>query len=103
MQRVVIENMVINENPVIVNTQGENVPDWDKFLACCYDADYCTVSDCSFGLHEYGLILGYPDDTEDSYKNKNNFPRMSLISNKFTDTLTRAPRTYALRIFPLSQ
>ena len=74
-----------------VNTQGENVPDWDKFLACCYDADYCTVSDCSFGLHEYGLILGYPDDTEDSYKNKNNFPRMSLISNKFTDTLTRAP------------
>lgn len=74
-----------------VNTQGENVPDWDKFLACCYDADYCTVSDCSFGLHEYGLILGYPDDTEDSYKNKNNFPRMSIISNKFTDTLTRAP------------
>lgn len=74
-----------------VNSQGENVPDWDKFLACCYDADYCTVSDCSFGLHEYGLILGYPDDTENSYKNKNNFPRMSLISNKFTDTLTRAP------------
>ncbi len=74
-----------------VNTQGENVPDWDKFLACCYDADYCTVSDSSFGLHEYGLILGYPDDTEDSYRNKNNFPRMSLISNKFTNTLTRAP------------
>ena len=74
-----------------VNSLGENVPDWDKFLACCYDADYCTVSDCSFGLHEYGLILGYPDDTEDSYKNKNNFPRMSIIGNKFTDTLTRAP------------
>lgn len=73
------------------NTLGEATPDWDKFLACCYDADYCTVSDCSFGLHEYGLILGYPDDTEDSYKNKNNFPRMTLISNKFTDTLTRAP------------
>ncbi len=73
------------------NTLGENTPDWDKFLACCYDADYCTVSDCSFGLHEYGLILGYPDDTEDSYKNKNNFPRMSIISSKFKDTLTRAP------------
>lgn len=73
------------------NTLGEETPDWDKFLACCYDADYCTVSDCSFGLHEYGLILGYPDDTENSYKNKNNFPRMTLISNKFTDTLTRAP------------
>ncbi len=73
------------------NTLGEGTPDWDKFLACCYDADYCTVSDCWFGLHEYGLILGYPDDTEDSYKNKNNFPRMSIISSKFKDTLTRAP------------
>lgn len=73
------------------NTLGEATPDWDKFLACCYDADYCTVSDCSFGLHEYGLILGYPDDSEDSYKNKNNYPRMSIISSRFTDTLTRAP------------
>ena len=73
------------------NTLGEGTPDWDKFLACCYDADYCTVSDCSFGLHEYGLILGYPDDQESSYQNKNNFPRMSIISSSFKDTLTRAP------------
>ncbi len=35
----------------------KTMPDYDKFLACCYDADYCTISDCSFGLHEYGLIL----------------------------------------------
>lgn len=73
------------------NTLGDATPDWDKFLACCYDADYCTISDCSFGLHEYGLILGYPDDTENSYQNKNNYPRMSIISSKFKDTLTRAP------------
>lgn len=73
------------------NMLGDSTPDWDKFLACCYDADYCTVSDCDFGLHEYGLILGYPDDTEDSYKNKNNFPRMTIISCRFKDTLTRAP------------
>lgn len=74
-----------------VNTQGESLPDWDKFLACCYNADYCTVSDCSFGLHEYGLILGYPSDDEHSYNNYNNFPRMSLISNLFTNTITRGP------------
>ena len=74
-----------------VNTQGEDLPDWDKFLACCYDADYCTVSDSSFGLHEYGLILGYPADDENSYKNYNNFPRMSLMGNKFKDTITRGP------------
>lgn len=69
----------------------ETCPDWDKFLACCYDADYCTVSDCSFGLHEYGLILGYPDDTADVKNKYDNYPRMSLISNKFNQTLTRGP------------
>ena len=74
-----------------VNTQGDDLPDWDKFLACCYDADYCTVSDSSFGLHEYGLILGYPADDENSYNNYNNFPRMSLIGNSFTNTITRGP------------
>jgi len=64
--------------------------DEDKFLACCYDADYCTVSDCSFGGHKYGLILGYPADDANA-KNYDGFPRMSLISNKFYDTNTRAP------------
>lgn len=73
------------------NTASTGLVDNDKFLACCYDADYCTVSDCSFGLHEYGLILGYPADDENSYKNYNNFPRMTLISNSFNRTLTRAP------------
>lgn len=74
-----------------VNTQGENTPDWDKLFACCYDADYCTVSDSSFGLHEYGLILGYPDDKETSYQKYNDFPRMSIIGNKFENTVTRGP------------
>lgn len=73
------------------NTASTGLPDWDKFLACCYDADYTTVSDCSFGLHEYGLILGYPADDENSYKNYNNFPHMSLVSNRFEKTLTRGP------------
>lgn len=73
------------------NQASTGLPDWDKFLACCYDADYCTVSDCSFGLHEYGLILGYPTDDETTYNTYNNFPRMSLISNQFHETLTRGP------------
>ncbi len=64
--------------------------DEDKFLACCYDADYCTVSDCSFGAHKYGLILGYPADDANA-KNYDGFPRMSLISNQFNDTNTRGP------------
>lgn len=65
--------------------------DEDKFLACCYDADYCTVSDCSFGGHKYGLILGYPSDDENSKNKYDGFPRMSIIGNRFNDTNTRGP------------
>ncbi|MBR4201123.1 MAG: RICIN domain-containing protein [Oscillospiraceae bacterium] len=65
--------------------------DEDKFLACCYDADYCTVSDCSFGGHKYGLILGYPDDNAGNLSKYGGYPRMSLISNRFNDTNTRGP------------
>lgn len=65
--------------------------DEDKFLACCYDADYCTVSDCSFGKHKYGLILGYPSDDENSKNKYDGFPRMSIIGNKFNGCETRGP------------
>lgn len=65
--------------------------DEDKFLACCYDADFCTISDCSFGAHKYGLILGYPADEADLAEKYDNYPRMSLISNKFDNTYTRGP------------
>ncbi|MDE5620109.1 MAG: RICIN domain-containing protein, partial [Ruminococcus sp.] len=65
--------------------------DEDKFLACCYDADYCTVSDCSFGKHKYGLILGYPSDDEKSKNNYDGVPHMTLISNKFDGCETRGP------------
>lgn len=65
--------------------------DEDKFLAFCYDADYGTVSDCSFGAHKYGLILGYPADGANDYNTYNGLPRMSIISNKFYDTNTRGP------------
>lgn len=65
--------------------------DEDKFLACCYDADYCTVSDCSFGAHKYGLILGYPDSSKSNYDKYDGYPRMTLAGNKFDNTNTRGP------------
>lgn len=68
-----------------------NKVDEDKFLACCYDADYCTVSDCSFGAHKYGLILGYPDSSQSNYDKYDGYPRMTLAGNKFNDTNTRGP------------
>ena len=65
--------------------------DEDKFMAVCYDADFATVSDCSFGAHKYGVLLGYPADDANTKSKYDNFPRMSLISNKFNDTNTRGP------------
>ena len=65
--------------------------DEDKFLACCYDADYCSVSDCSFGAHKYGLILGYPADSASLKSQYNGYPHMTLAANKFYDTNTRGP------------
>ena len=65
--------------------------DEDKFLACCYDADYCSVSDCSFGAHKYGLILGYPADSASLKAQYNGYPHMTLAGNKFYDTNTRGP------------
>ena len=73
------------------NKASSGQPDYDKFLACCYDADYCTVSECSFGLHEYGVILGYPDDTATVKAKYDGYPRMTLAGNKFYKTLTRGP------------
>ena len=37
------------------------------------------------------MILGYPADDENSYQTYNNYPRMSIISNRFEKTLTRGP------------
>ena len=65
--------------------------DEDKFLACCYDADYCTVSDCSFGKHKYGLILGYPADDASNKDKYGGYPRMSIMNNKFAGCETRGP------------
>ncbi|MCD7891995.1 MAG: hypothetical protein LUG26_09795 [Ruminococcus sp.] len=89
------ENLLVDHctftGHMAVNTASTGLVDCDKFLDCCYDADYCTVSDCSFGLHEYGLILGYPSDDEASYTNYGDFPCMTLVGNRFDQTLTRGP------------
>ncbi len=50
-------------------------------------ADFVSVTGCRFGVHTYGLILGYPDD---DYPKFTGYPRMT-IANSFSDgTLHRA-------------
>lgn len=65
--------------------------DIDKFIAIKGESNYSTISDCSFGKHEYGLLFGYPADTDailTSYKGK---PCISMITNYFDGCVTRAP------------
>jgi pectin lyase len=89
------ENMWIDHCTFIghdnVNTASTGLADWDKFLCFYDDADYVTISDCSFGLHEYGLLLGQPTDTDETLAEYEGKPCVTLADNYFNNCLTRAP------------
>ncbi|MGN1225247.1 MAG: RICIN domain-containing protein [Ruminococcus sp.] len=74
-----------------VNTASTGQVDWDKFLTFKGHMDYITISDCQFGRHEYGLLMGHPADNAETVQEYNNFPCITLADNYFHDTLTRAP------------
>lgn len=62
--------------------------DVDKFIYVGLYADYVSVTECDFGIHKYGLILGYYNDNDNRY---NGYPRMTIANNYFHGTVTRAP------------
>ena len=74
-----------------VNTASTKLDDWDKFLNFKGTTDFISISDCRFGLHEYGVLLGYPADDEATYRQYNNHPLVTLADNCYIDTMTRAP------------
>ncbi len=74
-----------------INTCSLGSTDWDKFLNFKGTSDYVTISDCKFGLHEYGVLLGYPSDDETTYNTYNGQPCVTLANNYYKDTVTRAP------------
>lgn len=74
-----------------VNTASTGLPDWDKFLCIYGNANFATVSDCKFGLHEYGNLFGYPTDNQNAYDTYNNKPFLTISNNYFNDCMTRAP------------
>lgn len=65
--------------------------DIDKLLSIVGTYDYATVSDCTFGKHEYGVILGYPTDTDDALATYKGKPCVSMMTNYFNNCITRAP------------
>lgn len=74
-----------------INTASNGQDDWDKFLNFKGNTDFITISDCKFGLHEYGVLLGYPADTQDIYNQYNGVPHATLADNYYKDCVTRAP------------
>ncbi|MDO5148107.1 MAG: GDSL-type esterase/lipase family protein [Oscillospiraceae bacterium] len=74
-----------------VNQASTGMDDWDKFLNFKGTTDFVTISDCKYGLHEYGVLLGYPTDTQETYDTYNGRPCITLADNYYKDCITRAP------------
>ena len=74
-----------------VNGASTKTDDWDKFLNFKGNTDFITISDCKFGLHEYGVLLGYPTDDQATYDQYNGHPCVTLANNYYRDCITRAP------------
>lgn len=74
-----------------VNGASTKTDDWDKFLNFKGNTDFITISDCKFGLHEYGVLLGYPTDDAATYQQYNGHPCVTLSGNYYRDCITRAP------------
>lgn len=74
-----------------INTASTGQDDWDKFLNFKGATDFITISDCKFGLHEYGVLLGYPTDTQEIYDTYNGHPCVTMADNYYKDCITRAP------------
>ncbi len=79
------------EGHVEIETSSLGSDDWDKFLNFKGTTDYITISDCTFGHHEYGVLLGYPTDDEETYNTYNGQPCVTLCGNYYNNTVTRAP------------
>ncbi len=74
-----------------IETSSLGSDDWDKFLNFKGTADYATISDCTFGHHAYGVLMGYPTDTQETYDIYNGKPCITLCDNYYNNTITRAP------------
>lgn len=61
----------------------------DKLLYIGENADYVTISNCFFGNHKYGLILGHPAD--DNNTDYDGFPHLTICNNYFENLEVRAP------------
>lgn len=70
------------------HSYNANGGELDKLLYVGQSADYVTISNSKFMNHKYGLILGYPDDSNGSY---NGLPHITIANNYFENLYVRGP------------
>ncbi|XP_055305840.1 pectin lyase-like [Sitodiplosis mosellana] len=61
----------------------------DKLIYIGDSADFATISNCYFGNHKYGLILGHPED--DNNKAFEGHPHLTICHNHYENMEVRAP------------
>lgn len=71
------------------HTWNANDGSLDKLIYIGDNADYATVSHCSFANHKYGCIYGHPED--DNNSSYNGFPHLTISFNHYENMEVRAP------------
>ncbi|MDO4156998.1 MAG: RICIN domain-containing protein, partial [Oscillospiraceae bacterium] len=74
-----------------LNTSSTGLADYDKFLCIYGNANFCSVSNCKFGYHEYGCLYGEPKDSDETYNSFQGTPCVTIDCNYYDSTFTRAP------------
>lgn len=74
-----------------LNTSTTGLDDYDKFLCIYGNANFCSVSNCKFGYHEYGCLYGEPKDSDETYNSFHGTPCVTMECNYYDSTFTRAP------------
>lgn len=63
----------------------------DKLLYVGGTADMVSLTNSKFENNKYGLILGYPEDTQEAADKYSGYPRMTIAHNDFENLDVRAP------------
>ncbi len=72
-------------------TKNEQPKGLDKLLYVGGKADNVSLTNSKFQNNEYGVILGYPEDSAAAKATYAGYPRMTIANNYFNDLDVRAP------------
>lgn len=80
------------------HSYSSNSNDLDKLLYIGDRADFITISNSKFSNHKYGVILGHPNDGNNSY---NGVPHITMSNNYFENVYVRGPGLFRYGYFHL--